>query len=448
MSFKEETENEGEEKDFSEINEASIFLQDVPDVIRFNTASFEDSSSSNVSSIFPQNLRNSMNDSGEGIHNLYTDILITDCEVVVDTQMDQTDLTESAMVTNRLNDESGRDSGQHNKKVLWWKSKKALLIIILLAIIAIASIFGLSITKRRNQGTQSLHSQQFALYVKNLLVPISGEILLDDPMSLQHYLWRKISHIPPEDLPNNMHDPTFELQITQMFIILVTRLTHIDFNYLERDINLKASDYGFECSMFPCNDQGQILVFFQLGTKSERSKGLTVPIEIGGLTGLEYLILSKHNLSGKIPSEFGKLRNLHALDVHGNSLSGTIPKELGQLQSLKWILLNNNELSSSIPEEIGNLSNLVFGDFSQNKLTGSLPSSFVDLPYLQGLDISQNSIVGNLDLLCEKNFTNEPFQLYTDFGNNVVFSYDGISGLIGDCDDDVEFSQCSCCTCQ
>ena len=74
-----------------------------------------------------------------------------------------------------------------------------------------------------------------------------------------------------------------------------------------------------------------------------------IPAELGQLTNLEELILSRNELSGSIPAELGQLTNLQALYLDDNDISGSIPAELGQLANLTLLVLSRNELSGSIP---------------------------------------------------------------------------------------------------
>ena len=75
----------------------------------------------------------------------------------------------------------------------------------------------------------------------------------------------------------------------------------------------------------------------------------SIPPELGGLTGLEYLDLGRNRLSGEIPQELGVLTNLRLLDLGRNGLSGEIPAELGGLPNLQSLWLQGNQLTGCIP---------------------------------------------------------------------------------------------------
>ncbi len=50
--------------------------------------------------------------------------------------------------------------------------------------------------------------------------------------------------------------------------------------------------------------------------------------------------------------------NVTQINLQDNGLVGSIPVEIGNLTNLYYLLLYNNQLSGSIPVEIGNLTNL------------------------------------------------------------------------------------------
>ena len=75
----------------------------------------------------------------------------------------------------------------------------------------------------------------------------------------------------------------------------------------------------------------------------------SIPPELGGLTGLEYLDLRRNRLSGEIPRELGGLTNLRLLDLGRNGLTGEIPAHLGGLPNLQSLWLQGNQLTGCIP---------------------------------------------------------------------------------------------------
>ena len=99
-----------------------------------------------------------------------------------------------------------------------------------------------------------------------------------------------------------------------------------------------------------------------------------IPPELGNLTNLLVLGLTKNRLSGAIPPELGDLSNLRALVIISNRLTGAIPVELGSLSNLQSLALQNNQLTGTIPSELGDPPNLGTLFLSGNELSGCIPA--------------------------------------------------------------------------
>jgi len=106
------------------------------------------------------------------------------------------------------------------------------------------------------------------------------------------------------------------------------------------------------------------------------------------MTALLVLDVGVNFFSGTISPDIGLLRNLTAFDVRGRDpltihstadeqqarqLIGTIPTELGQLSDLVWVDLSRNRLTGSIPTEIAQLHLYHLG-LNANELTGTFPT--------------------------------------------------------------------------
>ena len=105
----------------------------------------------------------------------------------------------------------------------------------------------------------------------------------------------------------------------------------------------------------------------------------SIPSELGNLSSLSRLSLSRNALAGSIPSELGNLSGLQGLNLSYNSLTDRIPTELGNLSSLEGLYLENNALTGSIPSELGNLTPLRNLFLNNNRLTGTIPQTFLQL---------------------------------------------------------------------
>ena len=70
-----------------------------------------------------------------------------------------------------------------------------------------------------------------------------------------------------------------------------------------------------------------------------------------------------------------------ALLLEDNQLTGEMPSELGSLSSLIWLDLSRNQLSGEIPPELGNLSNLEWLSLVENELSGCVPSGLINVEF-------------------------------------------------------------------
>ncbi|KAH0890295.1 hypothetical protein HID58_052724 [Brassica napus] len=146
-----------------------------------------------------------------------------------------------------------------------------------------------------------------------------------------------------------------------------------------------------------------------------------LPSELGSLSSLEVLFLSKNNLSGRlngtIPQEIMQLESFVQLFVNSNLLTGPLPKDVGRLKHVVVLSVENNRLNGNIPETIGdclymeelylrgnafdgvipdirNLRAITHLNLSNNNLSGNVPEYLANFSTLENLDLSGNNFEG------------------------------------------------------
>ena len=162
----------------------------------------------------------------------------------------------------------------------------------------------------------------------------------------------------------------------------------------------------------------------------------TLPAQLGSLTHLERLVLSRNRISGRIPPELGDLGNLTMLNLRWNTLEGSIPSELGalamldtldlyraglsgaippslgNLASLQGLTVAWNQLSGPIPAALGQLDNATYMDFSRNELTGTIPPELGDLDSIEFMSVSRNNLTSTIPAELGQLSTLEQLHLY------------------------------------
>ncbi|HXQ33493.1 MAG TPA: COR domain-containing protein, partial [Anaerolineales bacterium] len=113
-----------------------------------------------------------------------------------------------------------------------------------------------------------------------------------------------------------------------------------------------------------------------------------LPIEIGGLIGLESLNLAGNNLAA-LPREFARLTKLRFLDLRNNKFSD-FPATVSSLKNLEFLNLALNNFLA-LPPSLYRLTNLRALDVSDNKLTTISPR-IRNLVNLKSLDLSFNNL--------------------------------------------------------
>ncbi|XP_019158547.1 PREDICTED: receptor kinase-like protein Xa21 [Ipomoea nil] len=119
-----------------------------------------------------------------------------------------------------------------------------------------------------------------------------------------------------------------------------------------------------------------------------------VPRSISGLQMVQRLLISDNRLSGVLPSSICNLQHLGELNLGGNIIWGSIPECIGNVTSLRNLYLNPNRLNCSIPLSLWNLKDLLILDLSSNYLNGSLPQQIGNLKATIYINLSHNYFLG------------------------------------------------------
>ncbi|KAK1352419.1 Protein kinase domain-containing protein [Heracleum sosnowskyi] len=146
-----------------------------------------------------------------------------------------------------------------------------------------------------------------------------------------------------------------------------------------------------------------------------------IPSQVGMLSKLTNLVLTRNSLSGNVPQSLTNLTELRWLDVSSNYLSGSIPLKINY-KNLRYLNLGANNFVGLIPSSLGYLPRLQILQLERNYFTGAIPSSFRNLN-LTRLDLSMNKLTGFIPSALE-NMSN---LLYLNLSHN------DLSGTVPSC---------------
>ncbi|XP_068328613.1 receptor-like protein 7 [Pyrus communis] len=163
---------------------------------------------------------------------------------------------------------------------------------------------------------------------------------------------------------------------------------------------------------------------------------------------LQYLDLSKNNLSGMlpqclgnfsdqlillllgnnffhgiIPQTYNKGSNLRMIDVSHNKLQGQLPRSLVNCIMLEYLVLSNNRFNDTFPIWLGTLLELKLLAMRHNGFYGGIGKSRknVDFPKLRILDLAYNDFTGAVPSVFPDITVNKSTYMYTD----VIYDVNG-----------------------
>ncbi|MBD3275650.1 MAG: hypothetical protein GF372_10080, partial [Candidatus Marinimicrobia bacterium] len=112
-----------------------------------------------------------------------------------------------------------------------------------------------------------------------------------------------------------------------------------------------------------------------------------LPAEVGELRFLENIDISDNDISGSF-DQFLDVTTLVNVNLNNNNISGSIPVPIGGATGMQTLRVKNNALSGTLPAAMGNLTGLTVLDLSGNDITGSIPNAFNGLTNLDTLNLS------------------------------------------------------------
>ncbi len=127
---------------------------------------------------------------------------------------------------------------------------------------------------------------------------------------------------------------------------------------------------------------------------SDNNLNGTIPVELWGMNGLNYLFLDGNNIRGELPADIKGLENITRIGLSENNLSGKIPEEIGSLTHLVFLWLGINHFQGELPASLGRLSNLTQLKLQNNNLEGNIPAEIAEITNLDILDLSDNFFSG------------------------------------------------------
>ncbi|CAL9089123.1 unnamed protein product, partial [Musa textilis] len=179
----------------------------------------------------------------------------------------------------------------------------------------------------------------------------------------------------------------------------VPNLLHLNNLY---ELDLSSNDFEGPLPYFPPG--------LELLDLSNNSFSGTISLAIFmNMLKLQYLSLSKNNLSGKIPSSICRLQALVALDLSKNLLSGELPNCWNDSSSIAVMDFSSNNIYGVIPESICSIASLQSLHLSNNSRSGELPLSLKYCTELVLLDAGYNDLKGEIPTWIGESLTSLEF---------------------------------------
>ncbi|KAK6149186.1 hypothetical protein DH2020_016711 [Rehmannia glutinosa] len=154
-----------------------------------------------------------------------------------------------------------------------------------------------------------------------------------------------------------------------------------------------------------------------------------IPVDIGGLSKLEQLLLQRsakglvslslhtNFFNGSIYNEvINKCTNLEMFEVQNNGFRGNFPSWLWSLPKIKLIRAENNRFSGEIPDSISEAAQLEHVQIDNNSFTSKFPPGVGKVRSLYRFSASLNGLYGELP----PNFCDSPMMSIFNLSNNFL----------------------------
>jgi len=117
---------------------------------------------------------------------------------------------------------------------------------------------------------------------------------------------------------------------------------------------------------------------------------------------LAALILSENRLAGSVPADMGSnAPRINRLDLDHNVLTGPLPGSLFFLTGLTRLNVHKNLLTGTLSRDFGRLKSLRFLSLYENQFGGTVPQELGLLSDLEGLYLDHNMLSGHCGGLCQ-----------------------------------------------